>query len=231
MTAWLDAAAEYRLSEERAKEAEKGAQFATDEYEKWAQAHKVAKKSLDTLLPQHAAERSELANERELIRAIMRLIGVLHDVKASEKSIAAGGRDSVKDPESGVSDPYAVKIARTRSELQAKISQLKHLAGKDGREHAHMSKLSALTQKLIVNPSLAVYSETEEVAKILKEILADVAVRLSAINEMDAKAQAEVTSTFDRMVDWEKQMVKLADSADKAKASIAASQVYIVYWN
>ena len=31
--------------------------------------------------------------------------GVLHDVKATEKSIAAGGVDSVKDPETGVSDP------------------------------------------------------------------------------------------------------------------------------
>ena len=33
----------------------------------------------------------------------MRYIGVLHDVKATEKSIAAGGRDSVKDEETGVS--------------------------------------------------------------------------------------------------------------------------------
>ena len=31
----------------------------------------------------------------------MRYIGVLHDVKATEKSIAAGGRDSVKDEETG----------------------------------------------------------------------------------------------------------------------------------
>ena len=28
---------------------------------------------------------------------IMRYLGVLHDVKATEKSIAAGGRDSIKD--------------------------------------------------------------------------------------------------------------------------------------
>jgi len=37
---------------------------------------------------------------------IMRYIGVLHDVKATEKSVAAGGRDSVKDGETGVSDPH-----------------------------------------------------------------------------------------------------------------------------
>jgi hypothetical protein len=39
----------------------------------------------------------------------MRYIGVLHDIKATEKSIAAGGRDSVKDAETGVSDPYNIK--------------------------------------------------------------------------------------------------------------------------
>ena len=32
--------------------------------------------------------------------------GVLNDVKATEKSIAAGGVDSVKDSKTGVSDPY-----------------------------------------------------------------------------------------------------------------------------
>ena len=40
---------------------------------------------------------SQLNEERELIKMILRYIGVLHDVKATEKSIAAGGRDSIKD--------------------------------------------------------------------------------------------------------------------------------------
>jgi hypothetical protein len=48
-------------------------------------------------LKKHDIERSELDGERELIKEIMRFIGVLHDVKATEKSIAAGGRDSIKD--------------------------------------------------------------------------------------------------------------------------------------
>lgn len=213
MTAWLDAAANYRLSVERAKEAEQGAKFATDEYEKWAQAHKAAQKSRARLLPRHAAQRAEIANEKKVIKEIMRLIGVLHDVKASEKSIAAGGRDSVKNSETGVSDPYDIKVSRARIQLQAKMAQLKQLASKEGRETVKMSKLTALTQKLAVHSSLAVYSETEEVARILKEMLDDLDVRVSAIDTMDAKALAEVSSTFDKMVDWEKQMVKLGDAA------------------
>ena len=48
-------------------------------------------------LKKHDIERQELDEERELIKQIMRFIGVLHDVKATEKSIAAGGRDSIKD--------------------------------------------------------------------------------------------------------------------------------------
>jgi hypothetical protein len=45
-------------------------------------------------------------DERELIKMILRYIGVLHDVKATEKSIAAGGRDSVKDSVSPPSRPH-----------------------------------------------------------------------------------------------------------------------------
>ena len=55
----------------------------------------------------HAAQRAALEEEEQVIRDIMRYLGVLHDVKASAKSVAAGGRDSVKDGESGVSDPFA----------------------------------------------------------------------------------------------------------------------------
>jgi hypothetical protein len=56
---------------------------------------------LEVTLARHAQERLELADERKIIKMIMRYIGVLHDVKATEKSIAAGGVDSVKDKDSG----------------------------------------------------------------------------------------------------------------------------------
>ena len=56
-----------------------------------------AKENYLSGLKKHDLERQDLIGERELIKEIMRFIGVLHDVKATEKSIAAGGRDSIKD--------------------------------------------------------------------------------------------------------------------------------------
>ena len=52
---------------------------------------------------------------------------MLHDVKATEKSIAAGGRDSVKDEETGVSDPYNIKKAVSPQALKQKVAELQKL--------------------------------------------------------------------------------------------------------
>ena len=219
MTAWLDAESAYRLSVQRAKEAKEGATFATEEYEKWAQAHKQAKKTCDETLKQHAAEKQELLNEKEVIKEIMRLIGVLHDVKATGKSIAAGGRDSVVNPETGVSDPYNIKIAQAKAQLMAKMAQLKQISHNTKVGVKGSEKLAQLSDQ-----KLAVYSETEEVANILKEMLADLDAHMNIIDEMDIKAQEMVTSTFNKMVEWEKQMVALSDAADKARRNILASE-------
>lgn len=102
LQSWLYSESTYRLTVEKAKDAKEGASFAQNEYEKWNDAHKQAKKDLDVTLARHAQERLSLADERELIKQIMRFIGVLHDVKASDKSIAAGGRDSDINPETGM---------------------------------------------------------------------------------------------------------------------------------
>lgn len=89
------------MTVEKAKEAKQGSGFAQNEYEKWKDANKQAKKDLEVSLARHAQERLELADERKIIKMIMRYIGVLNDVKATEKSIAAGGVDSVKDATTG----------------------------------------------------------------------------------------------------------------------------------
>ena len=108
MEGWLDSESQYRLRIEQAKEAHQGAKFAEEEYEKYREAHKEAKENYETGLKKHDEERTELDGERALIKMIMRYIGVLHDVKGTAKSFAAGGIDSTKDSETGVSDPYAV---------------------------------------------------------------------------------------------------------------------------
>ena len=109
------------LTVEQAKEAAKGAEYASNEYEKWKTAYKQAKKDLDATLARHAEERKDLAEEREVIKEIMRYLGVLHDVKATEKSIAAGGKDSTIDPETGVSEVKAMSTAKLQVLLPSRL--------------------------------------------------------------------------------------------------------------
>ena len=124
-------------------------------------------------------------------------------MKATEKSIAAGGRDSIKDEETGVSDPYADQHkAISPQVLKAKVAELQALVLKSNNQ-AQMQKLAQIQQ-------LPVYSETEEVAKILKEMLDDLATRLSVIDEVDAQAQKMVDDTYAKMLEWEKKLVLLA---------------------
>merc|ERR1712216_663019 len=218
MSSWLDSESTYRLTVEKAKEATEGATFARNEYEKWHDANKQAKKDLDLTLARHAAEREDLAGERQLIKLIMRLIGVLHDVKATEKSFAAGGRDSVKDSETGVSDPYASAKAKDVAQLKSKFAQLQALAAK--------TKLPGASQKLaMIDQHLAVYSETEEVARILKEMLDDIESRLKIIDTVDEQAKKLVEDTEAKMVEWEKQLVSLSNAADKAKEKQSTAQL------
>jgi hypothetical protein len=204
LSGWLDSESKYRLTVEKAKEAKAGSEFARNDYEKWNTAYKKAKQDLAATLALHNAERQDLLDEREIIKEIMRYIGVLHDVKATEKSIAAGGRDSTIDKETGVSDPYATqKKAINAAKLASKVQKLKALVLK--------TKLPGATQKLAQIEQLPVYSETEEVAKILKEMLDDLATRLSVIDEVDAQAQKLVDDAYAKMVEWEKKLVALGN--------------------
>lgn len=215
---WLDSESTYRLTVEKAKEAKEGADFAENEYEKWHDAHKQAARDLAVTLARHEEERKALADERELIKQIMRYIGVLHDVKATEKSIAAGGRDSVKDSETGVSDPYAIKLSRTKAELKAKVAELNTVALK--------SKLPGQTQKLaMIDQHLAVYSETEEVAKILKDMLADIESRLKVIDTVDEQSKKLVADTMAKMVEWQKKLVVIANEKDHAKEKMMSAKL------
>ena len=72
---WLDSESTYRLTVEKSKEATEGATFARNEYEKWEDANKAAKKDLEDTLARHAIERKSIEDERALIKMIMRLIG------------------------------------------------------------------------------------------------------------------------------------------------------------
>lgn len=92
------------------------------------------------------------------------------------------------------------------------------------------TKLPGATQKLAQLQKLPVYSETEEVAKILKEMLSDLSTRLSVINEVDAQAKKLVDDAYAKMVDWEKKLVKLADGILTLAFSAALARLRARGW-
>jgi len=119
---------------------------------------------------------------------------------------------------SGVSDPYAEQMANAKSQLQQKMKQLNDVALK--------TKLPGQTQKLaMINQHLAVYSETNEVAKILKDMLADIEARLKIIDTVDEQSKKLVEDTEAKVVEWEKKLVVLANEADKAKEKMMSAQL------
>jgi hypothetical protein len=98
------------------------------------------------------------------------------------------------------------------------VNELKTLALK--------TKLPGATQKLaMIDQHLAVYSETNEVAKILIDMLADIEARLKVIDTVDEQAKAFVEETFNKMVEWEKKLVVLANEADKAKEKMMTEKL------
>ena len=156
LSSWLDSESSYRLTVEKAKEATDGADYARQQYEKYNTAYLDAKKTLDSINDQNADERNGLVDERDLIKQIMVMIGeriarnipvlnrigtdsnpiaaaagVLNDQEATDKDIAAGGKNSVKN-EYGVSDPYAIgaKKAISTTELMHKLEKLQSLSRK-----------------------------------------------------------------------------------------------------
>ena len=199
------------------KEAKEGGKFAEEEYEKYRQAAKEAKENYLTGLKKHDEEREDLDSERELIKVIMRYLGVLHDVKATEKSIAAGGRDSIKDEETGVSDYYGEykDPHKTRAELKAKIAKLTELIQKNSNLPGSGKKLALLKAH---TSKLAVYAETIEVVNILKEMLEDIKTRFEIIDKVDNEAKKLMDDVSAKMVEWEGKLVALGNAKDKAKA-------------
>jgi hypothetical protein len=214
MAGWLDSESTYRLRIEQAKEAKTGSAFAEQEYEKYRQACKEAKENYEAGMKKHEIERKDMDDERELIKMILRYIGVLHDVKATEKSIAAGGRDSVKDSETGVSDINGSYKATTTAELKAKIAQLTELI-QTTKTPGAFQKLALLHSK---TSKLAVYAETVEVANILKEMLEDIKTRREVIDKVDEGAKKLMDDVNAKMVEWEGKLVALGNAMDKAKA-------------
>ena len=84
-------------------------------------------------------------------------------------------------------------MAKTKAELQQKVNQLKTIVLK--------TKLPGSTQKLaMIDQHLAVYSETNEVAKILMDMLSDIEARLKVIDTVDEEVKKLVKAKVDQAV-------------------------------
>jgi len=217
LAAWLDSESNFRLTVEKAKEATEGADYARQMYEKYNTAYKDAKKTYDSILEQNAEERNGLLDERELIKEIMRMIGILHDVEATEKSIAAGGKNSEKG-EFGVSDPYAIKKAVQTQTLMQKISQIEKISLR-----VKQPKMGQMLAQL--KTSLAQYAESEEVARILKQMLQDIEDRLRILDNLAASAKKTVDEMEAKLIEWQTKLVELSNAKDKARAQAQAEQL------
>lgn len=113
---------------------------------------------------------------------------------------------------------YNIKMTKTKAELRDKFAKLQSLALE--------TRVPGSTQKLaMIKQHLAVYSETEEVANILKEMLDDLESRLKIIDTVDEQAKKLVEDTEAKMVEWEKQLVALSNAADKAKEKQSSAQL------
>jgi hypothetical protein len=224
LASWLDSESTFRLTVEKAQEAKDGAAYAREQYEKYSTAYKSAKSTLDQILKQNAEERNGLLDERELIKEIMRMIGILHDVDATEKSIAAGGKNSVKG-EYGVSDPYSIgkksssnKQISDTSTLMEKINKIESISQK-----VNMPNMGTMLHKL--KSSLAEYAESDEVAMILMQMLQDIEDRLRILNNLSASAQKQADEMEAKMIEWQTKLVELSAAKDKAKAEAQAQQL------
>jgi len=218
--AWLDSESSYRLTVEKAKEATEGADYARNQYEKYNTAYLDAKKTLDQINKQNAEERNGLLDERDLIKEIMVMIGVMNDVEATDKDIAAGGKNSDKN-QYGVSDPYAIgnkKKAVSSAQLQQKLERLQALSSK-----AKQAKFSTMLHKL--KSSLAEFAESDEVALILKQMLSDIEDRLRIITNLATSAKKNADDMEAKVIEWQTKLVELSTAKDKANAEAQAEQL------
>lgn len=80
----------------------------------------------------------------------------------------------------------------------------------------------ALLARVAKTGKLAVYEESVEVVKILKELLDDIDTRRQVIPAQEAEASKLVEDAFDKLVEWETKLVALSTAKDKAAAQAAA---------
>ena len=199
MKAWLESESEYRLQLEKKKEAEEGAKFARDRYEKWAETVKSTQARLDAMEASYATEKQSIGDQKMLIKEIFRMLGIMADQPLDDASKAAGGYMASK----------AVKPQQlTLKEVKAKIAELKQEAVAGGP--------ISLKEVNLLQSKLANFAESDEVKNLLTNMLKDLDSRESVINQALESSKKELEEHQAKLVDYEKQVVDLSNAADAA---------------
>jgi len=204
MKAWLESESSYRLQLEKQKEAEEGAKFARDRYEKWAQTVLSTEDRVTTMSASYAKEKESIADQRSLIKEILRMLGIMADQPLDAATAAAGGYMSKK----GMSKPQQL----TLSQVKAKIAELKQEAVAGGP--------ISLREVDLLQSKLANFAETDEVKDLLGNMLKDLDLRESVIDSSLAAATKELQEHKDKLLNYEKQVVDLSNAADSAAMKV-----------
>jgi len=197
LKAWLDAESAYRLQLEKKKEAEEGAKFARDRYEKWAETVKSTQARYDKMTTDYGKEKEDIADQRALIKEILRMLGILSDQPLDAATEAAGGYMAGK-----------AKKTLTLAQVKAKIAELKKEAVDGGP--------ISLQQVNLLQSKLANFAESDEVKTLLTNMLKDLDTREETINASLKTTEDELADHKGKLVDYEKQVVELSNAADSA---------------
>ena len=196
MKAWLDAESQYRLQVEKKEEAENGAKFARDRYEKWSMTVQETKDRLAKMQAEYGPEEQSIADQRMLIKEILRMLGIMADQPLDDASKAAGG--------------YTAEKAKplTLAQVRSKIAELKQEAVAGGP--------ISLKQIQLLQSKLANFAESDEVKTLLNNMLKDLDVREDVIKKAQAETEAELKDHEAKLIEYEKEVVDLSNAADAA---------------
>jgi len=207
--AWLDSESAYRLMTEKEKEAKEGASFARAHYEKSSEAAKKAQERVDQLIKEYGKEQDDIDAERELIKEIMRLLGILKEQPLTDKGKDAGGYTTTVGAKGS---PEALK------EVKDKLAELRERVKSSGGA-GNLQQLDHMSSKL------ASYAETDEIKKILLDLLKDCDQREEVMKRVLEEAKGELKQHKDDLVQYETELVDLSNAADKAEQEADAEDL------
>jgi hypothetical protein len=203
MKAWLDAESEYRLQEEKVKEAEEGAKFARDRFEKYSEIVKQTSERYDSMKSSYGKELSDIADEKALLTEILRMFGILGDQPLTDVAKNAGGYMS------GAATKDAMPQQLDLAMVKAKIAQLK--------EDAQNGGPISLQQISLLQTKLANFQESDQVKDMLTSMLKDLEDRASTMNDSLDRTATELAGHKKKLYDYEVSVVDLSNAADKAR--------------